>query len=418
MKLQKPHNLLSRLLQIGAVAGMAGLLYWDASATDSQNPVLPALSTEAVSEDTESSPDSTDKSSETAALSETETVSESFSETESEIDSEDETHSEAKNILHTDSDLESESETESESEAKSESRFSLLFQDGVPSLEEFEAALHCWIPYVLNPAYAEQLSWENLEASLEEKIDSFQGTWSLCLKDLSTGNTITIHDEPQASASLIKLYIMGAVLEKASEDGLLPLMYSSSLATDQTQNLQELLNEMIVISDNDAANRLVEYLDEDGNHASGMEKVNDFIKRHGFSDTVQYNGLGNSDYWYDIETLNQTSAKDCVNFLEQVYDGTLVSHLASRFMESLLMNQEITYKIAASLPDDAITASKSGETNDTENDAAIVFSPGGDYILCILSTALDPDPDPDAGMVHLAVDELHELSQMVYEYFN
>ena len=418
MKLQKPHNLLSRLLQIGAVAGMAGLLYWDASATDSQNPVLPALSTEAVSEDTESSPDSTDKSSETAALSETETVSESFSETESEIDSEDETHSEAKNILHTDSDLESESETESESEAKSESRFSLLFQDGVPSLEEFEAALHCWIPYVLNPAYAEQLSWENLEASLEEKIDSYQGTWSLCLKDLSTGNTITIHDEPQASASLIKLYIMGAVLEKASEDGLLPLMYSSSLETDQTQNLQELLNEMIVISDNDAANRLVEYLDEDGNHASGMEKVNDFIKRHGFSDTIQYNGLGNSDYWYDIETLNQTSAKDCVNFLEQVYDGTLVSHLASRFMESLLMNQEITYKIAASLPDDAITASKSGETNDTDNAAAMVFSPGGDYILCILSTALDPDPDPDAGMVHLAVDELHELSQMVYEYFN
>ena len=56
---------------------------------------------------------------------------------------------------------------------------------------------------------------------------------------------------------------MGAVLEKASEDGLLPLMYSSSLETDQTQNLQELLNEMIVISDNDAANRLVEYLDED-----------------------------------------------------------------------------------------------------------------------------------------------------------
>ena len=46
MKLQKPHNLLSRLLQIGAVAGMAGLLYWDASATDSQNPVLPALSTD------------------------------------------------------------------------------------------------------------------------------------------------------------------------------------------------------------------------------------------------------------------------------------------------------------------------------------------------------------------------------------
>lgn len=410
MKLQKPHNLLSRLLQIGAVVGMAGLLYWDASATDSQNPVLPALSTEAVSEDTESSQNFTEKITETTALSETVTTLESFSETESEPASETEILSE--------SESERETETESEAEAKSESRFSLLFQDGVPSPEEFEAALHCWIPYVLNPAYAEQLSWENLEASLEEKIDSCQGTWSLCLKDLSTGKTITIHDEPQASASLIKLYIMGAVLEKASEDGLLPLMYSSSLATDQTQNLQELLNEMIVISDNDAANRLVEYLDEDGNHASGMEKVNDFIKRHGFSDTVQYNGLGNSDYWYDIETLNQTSAKDCVNFLEQVYDGTLVSHLASRFMESLLMNQEITYKIAASLPEDAITASKSGETNDTENDAAIVFSPGGDYILCILSTALDPDPDPDAGMVHLAVDELHELSQMVYEYFN
>ena len=143
MKLQKPHNLLSRLLQIGAVAGMAGLLYWEASATDRQNPVLPALSTEAVSEDTESSQGFTEKITETTALSETETTLESFSETASETASETETLSESESEMET--------ETESEAEATSESRFSLLFQNGVPSLEELEAALHCWIPYVLNP---------------------------------------------------------------------------------------------------------------------------------------------------------------------------------------------------------------------------------------------------------------------------
>ena len=57
-----------------------------------------------------------------------------------------------------------------------------------------------------------------------------------------------------------------------------------------------------------------------------------------------------------------------------------------------------------------MTASKSGETDDTENDAAIVYSPGGDYAICVMATNLT---DND-----LAVDQIRDISETVYNFFN
>ncbi|MDY3919287.1 MAG: serine hydrolase [Candidatus Limivivens sp.] len=243
-------------------------------------------------------------------------------------------------------------------------------------------------------------------------IESYSGTWSLCLKDLSSGRMITINDRPQSSASLIKLYIMGAVLETMDQENLIPYLYQTDLVRSDVEELRDLLYEMISVSDNDAANELVRYLDPERRHQEGMECVNSFIQRNGFSDTRQTNGLGDPELWYDPDTLNATSAKDCVSFLEQVYNGTMVSHLASRFMETLLMEQEIIYKIPYTLPKDSLTANKSGETDTTENDAAIVYSAGGDYILCIMSTDIDLE-DKDQS-----VDQIRNLSEAVYSFFN
>ena len=47
--------------------------------------------------------------------------------------------------------------------------------------------------------------------------------------------------------------------------------------------------------------------------------------------------------------------------------------------------------------------------DNTENDAAIIYTPYGDYIFCILSTDLS-----DTGS---AVDHIHEITTMVYDWF-
>ena len=101
---------------------------------------------------------------------------------------------------------------------------------------------------------------------------------------------------------------------------------------------------MISLSDNEAANELVRYLSDSHDHRDGMEKVNDFIEEHDFTDTHQYNGLEDSNLWYGDEA-NVTSVKDCGRFLEEIYDGDMVSHLASRQLEGYLLNQDITWKI-------------------------------------------------------------------------
>lgn len=256
------------------------------------------------------------------------------------------------------------------------------------------------------PSFADL--WDTLLAELSEA----PGTWSLYLKDLTCGRTLSINDGPQSSASLIKLYICGAVLEKLEERYPLAEIYSDHTDIEEIRDVKELLTSMITVSSNDAANELTRWLDPDGekDHRAGLAAVNAFIRRHGFSDTHQYNGLDDQELWYTPALLNRTSASDCAAFLEQVYQGTLVSHQASRYMEELLMQQQLLNKIPAGLPEGTLSASKTGETDDTENDAAIVYSAGGDYILCILSTGL---ADRDA-----AVETIRRLSAAVCACFN
>lgn len=242
------------------------------------------------------------------------------------------------------------------------------------------------------------LSWEQLESELSYRINSYPSKWSLYLKDLTTGNIISINERAQESASLIKLYVMGAVMQDIKDGSL-----------EMNDTIKKLLNEMITVSDNSATNELVRYLDPDHDHRSGLEKLNTFIEEQGFENTYAYNGLEDSSLWYSINTPNTTSTQDCGNLLEQIYRGTFISHLSSHQMEDLLLNQQVTYKIPSTIPDESTVANKTGETSDCENDAAIVFTPKGDYILCIMSCEVSSKSS--------AVTCLREMSSLIYNYF-
>lgn len=243
------------------------------------------------------------------------------------------------------------------------------------------------------------LSWKDLETILKFMTDSYEGTWSIYVKDLKNDRSISVNDQPMEAASLIKLYIMGAVYEQLGMS-----------AIDNDLTISDALYNMITVSDNESANILVRALDPDGEHSKGMVKVNNFIREYGFTNTEQVNGLADPSLWSDDGRLNKTSAKDCGTFLEYVYRGEMVSHLASRDMESLLLGQEIDYKIPDSLPSEVVSASKTGEVEGCENDTAIVYSPGGDYIICIMSNGWSDDA--------AAVSRIHSLSEAVYAFFN
>lgn len=248
-------------------------------------------------------------------------------------------------------------------------------------------------------SYPVRPSWDSLEEEITSRLDEYQGDWSVYIKDLSTGKTMEINEHTMESASLIKLYIAGAIYEQLA---------SGTLTIDDTMNTA--LTDMIVVSDNESSNVLVRYLcDEDGDFQTGLAKVNDFIRRYGFSNTEQVNGIADPSLWVSDGRVNMTSAADCGRLLEMIYNGELASHYYSFRFETLLNKQEVNYKIPAALPDEAHISHKTGEVDDTENDTAIIYTPMGDYIFCILSTDLT---DTDS-----AVEHIHEITRLVYDYF-
>lgn len=255
-----------------------------------------------------------------------------------------------------------------------------------------------------NPDYLPDLSlhvftWDSLQTELTTMVGDYSGNWSIYIKDLSSGNVISINDRPQESASLIKLFVMGAVLEQIN-DGTL----------ESSDSINTLLNKMITLSDNTATNDLVKYLSPERDHTEGMAVVNDFALRHGFTNTKHVNGLNDSRLQPNKDEFNHTSTKDCGELLSTIYEGKLISHLASRKMENLLLAQEVTYKIPTALPSNAISANKTGETDDSENDSAIIYSKGGDFILCIMSEKWENK--------NQAVDRIREITKLTYKYFN
>ena len=203
---------------------------------------------------------------------------------------------------------------------------------------------------------------QNLKQQLEDQIAGYDGEWSVYCKNLTTEESFVIHDSPMKSASVMKLFIMGTVYT-AFENGEL----------SRTDEIVELLHNMIVYSDNSASNALLAKLGN-GNYADGIAKVDAFIDSHGFSDmTVEYNGFNDPATNTSTDHFNQVAAKDCGKLLEDIYRRTWVNRTVSNEMESLLLSQDTRYKIPAGLPEGVLCGNKTGEMDTTENDAAIIY---------------------------------------------
>lgn len=240
---------------------------------------------------------------------------------------------------------------------------------------------------------------QTLKQQLEERIAEYDGEWSVYCKNLSGNESFVINDTPMKSASVMKLFIMGTVYT-AFEDGELT----------RTDEILNLLNNMIIYSDNGASNELLSKLGN-GSYADGIAKVDAFIESHGFSDmTIEYNGFNDPATNTSSDHFNQVAARDCGKLLEDIYRRTWVNRSVSNEMESLLLSQDTRYKIPAGLPEGVLCGNKTGEMDTTENDAAIIYGKDCDYILVVLSS--------DWGSKDQAISRIAELSRITYQYLN
>ena len=217
---------------------------------------------------------------------------------------------------------------------------------------------------------------DRIENELAEDLAVRAGageTWSAAVVNLDTEDSCTVNNQSMQAASLIKLFIMGAVYDR----------YDSLTVTYGEDQIQSLLSDMITVSDNTAANTLTNYLG-DGDDATGRGAVNEYCASNNYESTA----MGRMLLAPADKGDNLTSVSDCAEFLRKVYKNELPH---AEEMLGFLKNQQRTHKIPAGLPDGVESANKTGELDTVENDAAIVFA-DTPYILCIMSENLS-----DAG---------------------
>ena len=245
-------------------------------------------------------------------------------------------------------------------------------------------------------------SMDNLLGQVQSLLPTDNGTWAVYVCNLAKNTEGAINDQQMQAASLIKLYIMGAVYEDYDK-------LSSVYGKDTLDNN---LNSMITVSDNDAANTLVNYLGS-GDDAAGMARVNKFCQDHGYTST----SMGRLLLADNSNGDNYTSVKDCGKFLKTIYqqdkgassEDTLAG---AEYMYHLLKMQTRQNKIPAQMPSGVKVANKTGELDTVENDAGIIYdtAKGIDLVVCFMSQDLT---DTAAAQNTIAQD-----SRAIYGYYN
>ncbi len=256
----------------------------------------------------------------------------------------------------------------------------------------------------------DQKKMDEVVTHLEEELitpATAQGEqWSVSILDLETGAEGSIDGSQELkSASIIKVFIMAAIYDRicypASEERYI------SFPESYEGELKQKITEMITVSDNGAANLLIESMGN-GDAQAGMAVVNQFCEENGYTGTH----LGRKFLEANPAGDNYTSADDCCRLLESIYRGTCVNAEASAKMLAYLQNQTRRNKIPAGLSGTgALVANKTGELagdygDYVENDIAVVEEGGAAYILCVMSNGVQ-----DNGA---AISRISDISGMTH----
>lgn len=251
---------------------------------------------------------------------------------------------------------------------------------------------------VFGSSSAEPVTDEKLQTllnQLQNRLPAGNGNWSLYICDLFNESEGGLNTDSMQAASLIKLYIMGAVYEN----------YDSMIQQYGKESVDSSLYSMITVSDNDAANTLVSYLGG-GNSTTGMQAVNSFCQAHDYTKT----SMGRLLLADNTKGDNYTSTDDCAHFLQEIYEEEDSDYPHASDMYALLKAQTRRNKIPAQLPQDVKTANKTGELSNVENDAGIIYDSENDLVIVFMSQNLS---DTSAAQNTIA-----SLSKEIYDYYN
>ena len=239
---------------------------------------------------------------------------------------------------------------------------------------------------------AEKWDW------LKRELENMPGKVSCWYRGLATGETFGWQEDAvHSAASTIKVFLMAFIFSKYRNGDLHPedrisfradqiapsAGVLSYLRDCRELSVRDLIELMIIVSDNSATNILIDL--------AGMEEMNDFLKEElNLTQTRMRRRMMDLDAIARGED-NTTSAKEAGMILERMYRGTLISPEDSQEMLRILKNQQdsslIPWHLKEKLPEHTI-AHKTGGLDHVVHDAALVDLPDRPYILCFFGSGV------------------------------
>jgi beta-lactamase class A len=193
-------------------------------------------------------------------------------------------------------------------------------------------------------------------------------------RNLVTGQRLGISaDQTFPAASVGKLALLVEVYRQSAAGSL-------TLSDNQKADMKA----MIIQSDNDAANRLLEAL--------SAKAVNANLQALGLIGTKLVNPFGLARAVGNPS--NVTTPADMARLMEMLANEQVVSATASREMRGLLLQSQDGSKLRRGLPADARVAHKSGWYDGVANDVGIVSQGQSLYVLGVFTDGI---ADAEAG---------------------
>ncbi|HEX8694502.1 MAG TPA: serine hydrolase [Longimicrobium sp.] len=236
-----------------------------------------------------------------------------------------------------------------------------------------------------------------LRRALEELLRGYPGVAGVSVKNLATGEAISIRGgETFPTASLIKVAVLVALLDEARKGALRLDERTTMIARDRVggsgvlqyvgsgvePTLEDLAWLMITISDNTATNLILDKINVrtvwDKMEALGLPHTKIHSKTFLRSTSIAMDS--SVKYGLGVTTPDET-----VRLFELLHQGRAVSPaLDSLAIRMLRANQDLA-KLARWLPEDLAFAHKTGEVDASRSDCGILYGPDAPVALCVMT---------------------------------
>jgi beta-lactamase class A len=252
--------------------------------------------------------------------------------------------------------------------------------------------------------------WQKLESTINDVDHELDGVLGVAILDLASGQKIVLHaDEVFPQASSIKIAVLAELYHQAQTGKLrltdLYTVQSSDLVPDSyimggltpgvtRLTLRDLATMMVAVSDNSAANVLIDRL--------GMESVNSLM------DSLDLTRTRLRRKMMDLKAAsegreNVSTPREMMALLEDLYRGKVLNQEMTADFFKLLSTPKKDSFIPRHLPEELKVANKHGELEGVRNDSGVVFMANRPYVICAMTTYLRRERDGEEAISRISL---------------